>query len=100
MKSQKDFVLDKFRRNIDSIDRRIVSLISKRFEIVRRIGTHKATHGLLPCDKEREKEILARLAQQCALQQIDAALVTSIFKLIFRSSKHEHARIAQRRKHV
>ena len=70
MKSQKDFVLDKFRRNIDSIDRRIVSLISKRFEIVRRIGTHKATHGLLPCDKEREKEILQKARQMIEKKNI------------------------------
>lgn len=45
------------RKEIDEVDKKILELITRRFEIVREIALYKKKHHLPIEDKEREEEV-------------------------------------------
>ncbi len=56
--------LEKEREAIDEIDSQLTQLFVRRMEIARRIGDYKLAHNLPVLDRSREREVLARAAQQ------------------------------------
>lgn len=55
--------LARLRAAIDEIDRRIVSLVNQRAELVRAVGHEKAAIGRRAIrDREREREVLLRVS--------------------------------------
>ena len=54
--------LDDLRHDIDSLDKRLVTLLSRRAELVRRIGHLKADAGAPVFDPGRERDVLDRVA--------------------------------------
>ena len=54
--------LDDLRHDIDSLDQRLVTLLSRRAELVRRIGHLKADAGTPVFDPGRERDVLDRVA--------------------------------------
>jgi chorismate mutase/prephenate dehydratase len=57
--------LEQKRKDIDEIDREILSLLSQRADIIREIGEIKLRAGLPVIDWGREAEVIRRVAQQC-----------------------------------
>lgn len=53
--------LDKYRKEIDSIDGQIISLLSRRQEVATAVGEIKKSHGLEIFDPAREEMIMRRL---------------------------------------
>jgi monofunctional chorismate mutase len=49
------------RKRIDRVDRRIMKLLQRRYELVRRIGRLKEERGLPLADPAREEEILSSI---------------------------------------
>ncbi len=51
-------MLNKYRKQIDKIDKKIIKLFEKRMDIARHVGEYKKEQNIEILDKEREKEII------------------------------------------
>jgi len=55
--------VERLRREIDALDRRIVDLLNQRARLGREVGMHKAALGWRQArDPEREREVLLRVS--------------------------------------
>ncbi|MCI0183249.1 MAG: bifunctional 3-deoxy-7-phosphoheptulonate synthase/chorismate mutase [Acidibacillus sp.] len=77
--------LRELRNELDEINDDLLSLLSKRADIVQRIGQIKQARGMLTFDPEREKEQLDHLVQQNPGPFSDGA-IRHLFKQIFQVS--------------
>ena len=57
--------LNKYRDQIDQIDRQIIKLLEERFEVVRGVGEYKKAKGFPVLDAAREKQKLEALTKLC-----------------------------------
>ena len=53
-------MLDKYRKEIDNIDKKIVELFEQRMEVSSKIGNYKKQNNLKILNKEREKEVIEK----------------------------------------
>jgi monofunctional chorismate mutase len=79
--------LRKLRKNIDSFDDKIIFLISKRMNVVKKVATYKKKNNLPIYFKKREEEILERLKAKAKKLKVDEKLIVKIYKEMFSSSK-------------
>jgi len=79
--------LKKLRKNIDSFDDKIILLISKRMNVVKKVALYKKKNNLPVYSKKREEEILERLKTKAKKLKIDQKLVVKIYKEMFSSLK-------------
>lgn len=70
--------LEKFRGELDKIDRDLVSILNKRFSVTKKLMIYKRKNNLPLVDKAREKKILLRY---------NTPFLSNIFKLIFKESR-------------
>jgi len=77
--------LKRYRSRIDGIDRRIVRLLKKRYELVQIIGEIKRNEGLAVVQPERENEVLERIGRLVQAREI-REFVTSVYRAVFRAS--------------
>ncbi len=78
--------LNKLREKIDTIDDEIVGLLSKRMEIVEKVGQYKKEMQLPPLDKKRLEEVLHTKKNKAKILGISESLVEKLFKVI-----HDHS---------
>lgn len=78
--------IEKLRRRIDRIDRRLVRLLLLRYAAVSGIGMLKERDGLPVLDREREESILKNIAAKVKNQSA-CEFVTAIYRAIFKASK-------------
>jgi len=83
-----DQELEKLRKEIDLIDKKIIALIEKRVDAARKIGAVKNGKGLPVSDPEREKEVLDKVAKS----KLDKDFVKNIYKSIIEYCKNEEQR--------
>ena len=83
---QRPAEIGKIRRQIDVVDRQIMRLLSRRFQLSRRMGILKNKTGTAIIDTGREKQIYGRLLQMTKKSVLDSALVLGIWKNIIRKS--------------
>jgi chorismate mutase len=76
--------LQNYRKRIDKIDGKMVILLRKRQEIIKKIGLLKKINKQPVQNKTREQIILGKL---------DTDLEREVFKTIFRESKRAQRRI-------
>lgn len=76
--------IEKWRREIDGLDRELKRLLLKRFKLSRRVIEAKRALGLPKQDLRREREILARLAKNLA--PAEAKLIQGVYREIFRQA--------------
>lgn len=78
--------LEDWRKEIDSIDAEIVSLVNQRAKIAQKIGVLKASAGLPIVDPTRENEILRNVvAKNKGILKNEA--IAAIFRGIIRESR-------------
>jgi monofunctional chorismate mutase len=77
--------LENYRRRIDGVDRRIVRLLKKRFDLVRAVGEVKREEGLAVVQPEREAEVLGHIAGGVRGREVREFL-TSVYRAVFRAS--------------
>mgnify|MGYP001114702761 CR=1 FL=1 len=53
--------IEKLRKKIDKLDQKIVNNLTKRFELIEKIGKIKKKLKIKITDKKREKEIIQKL---------------------------------------
>ncbi|NTU98682.1 chorismate mutase [Candidatus Falkowbacteria bacterium] len=75
--------LNEWRREIDIIDGEILSLLERRFEVVKQIGIYKKEHGLPVVNKQREEELLKCLAERSSLEP---GFILELYRVIFNQS--------------
>lgn len=56
-------MLDKYRDEIDSLDREIISLLDKRFEVTEKVGNYKKENNIPVLNQNREAAIITKLKQ-------------------------------------
>ncbi|MGI6120217.1 MAG: bifunctional 3-deoxy-7-phosphoheptulonate synthase/chorismate mutase [Desulfosporosinus sp.] len=76
--------LEALRTQIDRVDQNIVELLAARMKIVQKIGAQKQLDRIK--DTVRENEIMLRLVNLAAEQQLSPEIVKKIFPLIFEFS--------------
>lgn len=78
--------LDSLREKIDTIDARILRLLSQRMKLVLKVGSFKNQHGITPLDKNRWQKVLDSkllLAQEFGL---DTEMVRDIYERIHKAA--------------
>lgn len=84
------------RREIDRIDRELVSLLAARFEQTHKVGILKASLALQAVDAERESQKIAELRKLCEANGLDTDLVTELFTRIMQEVVKKHREVAGR----
>lgn len=88
-----------WRHEIDGIDQEIMSLLKRRAEIVAEIGRAKAQQGMPVVDRERERQILRRIENDChAVLSAEAA--QCVFRCIIKESRRIQAAIIEQKVEV
>ncbi|MGQ9617277.1 MAG: chorismate mutase [Spirochaetota bacterium] len=82
----KHYSIEKLRRRIDRIDRRLVRVLLLRYAAVREMGMVKKRKGLKVVDREREKSILKNIAERVKNPSA-CNFITAIYRTIFRASR-------------
>ena len=77
--------INELRNKIDEYDDKILTLVTKRLEISDKIGSIKKKSNLEILDKNRENEIISRLAKK--FKMLNKEHIKSIFNQIFNVSR-------------
>ena len=79
--------LQKLRRRIDRIDRRLVKLLARRYKEVRLIGRLKREVNRDVVDPEREEDVLKRVLG-LVKEEEQSEYIRSIYRSIFKESSN------------
>ncbi len=88
--------IENWRAEIDSIDNELLRMINRRARLAMRVGMFKRRAGLPLCDRDREREVLAR-AQRINLGPLDDQAVAKIFRRIIYESRRIQTATAEKR---
>lgn len=75
-------ILKPFREQIDHLDKQIVELLVKRFEIIHEVGVLKAAHNIPAILNDRVSEVINNVTEHAAELSNDDDLITEIYSLI------------------
>ncbi len=76
--------IEKARKEVDKIDRTIISLLKKRSQITGKIGKYKMKNSISIYQPKREKEILSKIRKQAKTIGLDQDFAENIIKSIIR----------------
>ncbi len=79
----------KWRNEIDKINSKVLDLLNKRMNLVKKIGKRKKKLDIPVRDESREKEIYENLDKLADEKNIDRQFVREIFKKIIDKSINE-----------
>lgn len=81
-------MIETARQTIDSIDQKIIDLLTERYQITKEIGAIKKNNNNQTVDPEREKKMMEKYALLCEEKKLPSELVKNIFKEILKLSYH------------
>lgn len=81
-----DDQLSVFRLTIDELDKQMLTLLARRFEVVHAIGEVKSKAGLPFRDDQRWQSMLERIVKQATEMEMDPEFIKALYDLI-----HEHS---------
>lgn len=79
--------LKKYRRKIDIIDEKIISLLAARMALSGRIGKRKNRNNRPIKDLHREKAVITRITADAKSRKLPIRFVKKIFQAIFAQSR-------------
>jgi len=79
--------LEKYRKEIDKIDEKIIELLHARTAVVYEISRYKAQHNIMTLDKKREEEIQKRVKELAIINYIDENFTKKVFDVIIEECK-------------
>lgn len=79
--------LNSLRKKINKIDNNLLKLISKRFEICKKIGKFKNKNNIKIYDKKREKLIFKNLKEKSKKYKLNEKCIEKVFKIIIKNSR-------------
>ena len=90
---QYDNELDELIEQIDQVDKNILKLLAKRFELTEKVGIYKKNHDLPSCSEDRETLLFKEIKKLAEELNLDTKLVKDIFELILARVKENHEHI-------
>jgi len=82
-------MIEKLRKEIDSIDDSIIQLLSKRKGIVKKISEIKKKKNKPIIDEGREQEIIGRIKKIAKENGVDENFIESVYEMIINNSRNE-----------
>ena len=82
-----DKAIKKQRKNLDTIDSRMIRLLSRRIRIGKNIGKLKKSKGLKITDRARERDVIHHAKQMTRDTGLDERFVEKLFKDIIKYTK-------------
>lgn len=86
--------LEDIRRELDAVDRDMVSLFERRMALAGQVAAYKLAHGLPVLDSSREEQVLASRAAMLEEPRL-AGSVRALYEEIMRLSRQEQQRILE-----
>lgn len=71
--------LEKYREQINALDRQLIDLFAKRFDIVRAVGRLKAEKGIPVVQSKRVIEVTERAVKMGLEKNIDADFIRGLY---------------------
>ena len=81
--------LEETRKEIDNIDDEIISLLSKRQYLIKKIAEIKKELNKSVLDEKREEEIIEKLKIKSKEKGLDANFVASLYNIILENSRNQ-----------
>lgn len=79
--------MKEIRNQIDTIDKKIIALLGRRFKLVPKLAKLKKKEKLPIQDKKREEEMLSKLQKEAKKQGIDYKLIKKLYLEILKESR-------------
>jgi chorismate mutase len=79
-------LLDKYRKQIDKIDKKIIDYLAKRYQVVKKVGEFKKKKALKPFDKKRFQEVLKTRISFAEEKGLPKELIKKIYQIIHQFS--------------
>ena len=79
-------MLDDLRKEIDVIDEKLVDLLARRIEIVKKIGEFKKQNNLPVLDKNRFAKVLEKVEKTAIQQGLSPDFVKELYEVIHKYS--------------
>lgn len=86
-------VIVKLRKELDVVDREIVTLLGKRFKLTRKVGEYKAKYDLPAKDPVREREVYADRRAWAKKAGLDENFAEKLFAFIIAAVRQKHTAI-------
>ena len=86
MPESEKMVLKKLRKDIDKIDKQIMTLLEHRLEVVKKVADYKKKNNIPLYDKKREEEIILSKKEYVKEKDISEKYIEEIFKRIIKES--------------
>ncbi len=83
--------LKPFRDEIDALDEQLVTLLARRFAVVREVGRFKAGSDMDVVQSGRAEEVKNRVAEMARAKGLDAEFVRSIWSMMI-----DHAHVIEK----
>lgn len=78
--------LNDLRHQIDSIDRELIELLSRRMAISREIGKYKLQRGLSIVQPERYKTLMERMISEATAHNLDKTFIRNVLEMLHEES--------------
>lgn len=78
--------LEKWRKQIDAIDERILSHLAKRMQVARKIGKFKRDQKISTFDKERWQDLLKSNVKKGEALELPKKFIKDLLSLIHKNS--------------
>ena len=72
--------LENYRQQINALDRQLIDLFAKRFDIVRAVGRLKAENGIAVVQSTRAAEVTERAVKMGIEKNVDEAFIRKLYK--------------------
>lgn len=72
-------VLGPYRAKIDALDRDIIELLRRRYEVIREVGHMKASEGIHPVLQDRVDEVRENAARLAAEKGLDEEFIRHLY---------------------
>ena len=93
--------LKNYRKQIDRVDKEILFLIKRRFQLAKKIAKYKMENELPVQDQDRESEVLKNVTGQGKLMEFSESFIRRLFELILsESNKEQEAFIEKKEKRM
>ncbi|HWV68589.1 chorismate mutase [Chitinophaga sp.] len=81
-----DTILERKRKDIDSLDKKLFEVLGARERVVREIGVYKAQHHIAPLQAARFQKVLERGIEAGKKEGLSAGFVTEMLNAIHKES--------------
>ena len=88
--------LEELRKEIDKVDDELVSLLSKRKELIKEVAKIKKESNKPIFDKNREQQLLEKIKSNAKEKNLDVEFIYSVYNIILRNSKEEQEKLIKK----